>query len=370
MKIRNLFSIRLNIKRFKFSALLFALLLTFSFQLLTFNCFSQDSHFSQFYNSPLTLNPSQAGAIDGGIRLMTTYRNQWRSISTPYKTFGFSGDKGFFRKISSSGFLGAGLSFISDKAGDSELGLNQVNLSLAYHLHVSKLNMVSAGIQGGFAQRSINFEKLTWDNQYNGSAFDPTLPSNEPAHSNSISYFDFAGGLQWTYSRNEMYASANNFLIINMGIAVFHVSQPNVSFYTSDKDRLPMKMVIHGSTQIGVKNSRTAFFPAFVYMQQGPLKNIIVGTLMQLKVQDKSKYTGTLKGTVVSYGGYYRIKDALIPYVQIEKAYYALGLSYDINISGLTPVSRGFGGMEITLRYINPNSFAGKSGTKTPRFFN
>ena len=54
--------------------------------------------------------------------------------------------------------------------------------------------------------------------------------------------------------------------------------------------------------------------------------------------------------------------------MQLEFANYAMGMSYDVNTSGLIYATSGKGGFEISLRWINPNPFTGKPLTKTPRF--
>ena len=352
--------------------LLFSYILIIGLIQITSEVKAQDAHFSQFYYSPLTLNPALAGGFDGNIRALVNYKDQWRNISTPYKTFAFSYDMSFFRKPSSSGFLGVGISVISDKAGGTQLGLNQVNLSLAYHVQLSTYNTVAAGIQGGLGQQSIDFDKIKWGNQFNGSIYDSSLPSLEPSYTNSKSYPDFAAGLQWSFSKGPMYATANNQMNFNAGISFFHVSQPNMSFYTTSfVDKLPIKMVLHGSSLIGFKNSKTSIIPSFVYMQQGTLKNIVLGTSFRYQLMDPSKYTGNVKGAAVSLGCHYRIGDAVIPNLQLEIAQYAVGISYDVNISGLSTVTSGKGGLEVSLRFINPNPFNGRTvSTKTPRLFN
>jgi type IX secretion system PorP/SprF family membrane protein len=316
------------------------------------------------------LNPSLAGAFNGSFRAITNYRDQWNSITTPYKTFAISTDMGFFKKKVSSGFLGVGISFLSDKAGDSELGLNQANLSLAYHVQVSGYNTLSAGVQCGYAQRSINFAKLTWDNQYDGNGYDPALSSNENNMSNNLSYVDLGAGLQWTYVKGEMYSTANNQLYMNAGVSVFHLNQPNISFNSAAKDNLPFKLVMHAAFQIGLKNSRISLAPSFVFMQQGSLRNIMAGTMIRYKLIEESKYTGFVKGAAVSFGGHYRVGDAFIPSVQLEMSQYAIGISYDVNTSNLKDASNGKGGIELSLRFYNPNPFTGKSASKTPRLFN
>ena len=48
--------------------------------LVVFNLNSQDIHFSQFYMSPLNLNPAMTGVMNGNIRLTGNYWNQWASV--------------------------------------------------------------------------------------------------------------------------------------------------------------------------------------------------------------------------------------------------------------------------------------------------
>lgn len=356
-------------KKYKILLLIPAILIT-GFSISPYQTMAQDAQFSQYYNSPLTMNPSLTGAFNGENRLLVNYRSQWSSISTPYKTFAFSYDMGLRKKKGRTGFLGAGISFLSDRSGTSQLGLNQVNLSLAYHAHISDYNTVSAGIMGGFAQRSIDFSKLSWNSQYDGNNYDPNLPTDETGYSQNKSYGDFGAGLQWTYTKGEMYATANNQLNINLGVAAFHVNQPNIAFFSTEKDQLPIKIVLHGNSQIGFSNSKFSIVPSFLYVQQGAQKDIIAGGLLRIRLQEESKYTGFIKGAALSFGSLYRVGDAFIPDLQLEFSNYAMGISYDVNTSGLKYASSGRGGLEISLRWINPNPFAGKPTSKTPRFFN
>jgi type IX secretion system PorP/SprF family membrane protein len=322
---------------------------------------AQDLHFSQYYNSPLSLNPALTGAFKGTIRLLTNYRNQWGSISVPCKTYAFSSDFSLMNKSHKKGQLGAGISFYSDKAGTSQLSSTQINLSVAFHEQISTYNVFSAGIQGGFAQRSINFNKLKWDNQYNGFVYDPSLPTYETNFNDNLLYTDFAGGLQWEFSRKDFIAKSIDQLDINAGFAIFHINQPNISFYSFSKDVLPIKIVLYGNSQIGLKDSKVSLLPSIIYTQQGPLKNIILGGMVRIKLVDESKYTGFIKGAAFSFGGLCRFRDAIIPVAQLEFANYAIGLTYDVNTSSLSNISYGKGGFEICLRFINPNPFTGRS---------
>jgi Type IX secretion system membrane protein PorP/SprF len=58
-------------------------LLTTHYSLLVY---SQDIHFSQFFETPLLRNPSLAGIFKGDIRAQAVYRDQWNSVTNAYRT--------------------------------------------------------------------------------------------------------------------------------------------------------------------------------------------------------------------------------------------------------------------------------------------
>ena len=80
---------------------------------------AQDIHFSQFYFSPLSLNPANTGNYKGDYRLFGNYRSQWRDISKAYNTFSAGGD---FNIYPSNQNVSGGLIFIMSYC--SELSFN------------------------------------------------------------------------------------------------------------------------------------------------------------------------------------------------------------------------------------------------------
>ena len=69
---------------------------------------AQDIHFSQFFNAPYAQSPANIGQFDGDYRAGAIYRQQWRSVTTPYSTFGIGGDAAHFVGVDGPG-LGAPL---------------------------------------------------------------------------------------------------------------------------------------------------------------------------------------------------------------------------------------------------------------------
>src|SRR6188768_2919012 len=83
---------------------------------------AQDPHFSQFFASPLTLNPAFTGKFDGQWRLAVNHRDQWPSIPKAYVTTSGSFDFGILKnKIPENDVFGIGISGVSDASANSQL---------------------------------------------------------------------------------------------------------------------------------------------------------------------------------------------------------------------------------------------------------
>jgi len=328
-------------------------------------CTAQDIHFSQFNEAPMLLNPALTGSFNGDHRAILNYKNQWGSVAKPYQTYAFSYDAGLFKQRFQTGYLGIGISVFKDIAGDMKFGTSQANLSVAYHQELNDNNELAAGIQGGYTGRSLDPTGEEWDNQYDGTGFNGNLSSGETSTFQNFSYGDFSGGLVWNYFSKEMYSTANNALKLNLGACVDHINQPKLSFYQIKNDKLFMKYTVHGGAWIGLKNTNTSIIPSFAFWKQGSSQEIMAGTMFRFRLKEESKYTGFVKESAFSLGGFYRVKDAAIACVQFEIGSWAFGVSYDVNVSGLKVASSGRGGLEVFMRYISPNPFK----TKTNKSF-
>ncbi len=329
------------------------------------NVKSQDYHFSQFYDIPLLVNPANTGAFQGDQRVVLFYRNQWASIMNPYESFGMSFDTRIWKNDSETGKLAMGLNIMRDKAGTSELSLTQALVSVSYHQQLGETSILSAGIQGGFSQRSMNQTNLLWHNQYdpNAGTIDPTLPSGETYQYEGFNHADMSVGLLYSYVSPQSNMSSNDGVRFHIGGAFHHFNRPEKSFTDLFDHKLYSKITVHAKSTIGLAQTNTGLVPSAIYQMQGPNTEILAGLGFRFMLQEQSRYTGFRKESALTLGCFYRFNDAAIPYVALEFANYAVGVSYDTNVSGLRRATNSVGGLEINLRYINPNPF--KSGSKS-----
>ncbi len=314
---------------------------------------AQDIHFSQYYQSPLFINPAYTGSADA-VRTALNYKNQWGSVASPFKTVAFAFDINAVKKSWDRGYVGTGITFFSDKAGEVQLGTTNAGLDLAVGLYTSDNSNLSLGFQGNYIQYSFSPGNIKSDAQYINGAYDPSasIGSGE-IFIPSKQLIDFSTGIQYTYGKSELYKTKIDEFTASGGIAYYHIGQPDQSFYGHYVETTTSRIAIHGTAHIGARFGTTSFVPSFVANIQGPSKEFIIGGLVRSQLKQDSRYTGFVKSTSLLFGAHYRWADSFILSILYENAGFGFGLGYDINTSGLRNSSGGKGGFEISARYVN-----------------
>ena len=342
----------------KTGLLSFVLLVAF-----TFNLRSQDIHLAQIQEAPLVYNPANTGFFSGYYRVIAGYRNQWASMGKAYQTMGLSVDGGVFRNRYKNAFLGIGLNVFSDKAGAANLSQTMANLNIAAILKASKKTIISAGIYGGLSMNTGNYNKLTYASQFNGVEIDPGLASQESVVYHNFTNSDFGAGLSYEYSDVRTRNDRDDIISIRVGFAGYHLNTPPQNFgsnsYTTaigtaiqkQSYELPMRLVGSLVTRFDIRNTKLSITPTVIYMTQGTATEITAGSYFKYRFKNGTKITGEQVENAFGIGLFYRHNDAIIPQVLIDMGTYAIGISYDANISSYRKASRTVGGFEISLRY-------------------
>lgn len=318
---------------------------------------AQDPHFSQYRMTPLIVNPGNAG-FNYNLRATANYREQWKSVATPFSTMGFSFDMNTNKNKQKRASLGVGIQFLNDKAGDAKMGMTQGNLNLSGILQLDEKSRLSVGIMGGFGQRSIDYSVLRWESQYSNGIYNANSSSGENLSSNSFTFMDAGAGLVWSYGVDPGYITQNNGVKVNFGASFHHFGLPNTSYLGSTSEKMNTKLIAHASMEFGKINTNLTFIPEVYFVQQGSQREVLIGNVFRYLINEGSKVTGFVKSSAISLGLNYRLKDALVTSIMFDYANYSIGLSYDINMSSLSTSSKSRGGFEIALRFVTPNPFA------------
>src|SRR5262245_59797510 len=81
--------------------------------------YAQDTHFSQYNATPMSINPALTGIYDGTARFTNNYRSQWGALGPAYTTIYSSVDFPLGKAKSKNHYFGIGVMVNSDKAGET-----------------------------------------------------------------------------------------------------------------------------------------------------------------------------------------------------------------------------------------------------------
>ena len=334
--------------------------------LISGSAVAQDVHFSQYFTSPLTLNPALTGLVPDDLRFAANYRTQWASVSsTPYVTGTASFDMAVLKgKLAEGDALGVGAMVIYDKSGSGGLENTTAALSLAYHKGFGrdKLQHISIGAQTYFVQKSLDWSKLTFEDQFDPATGGTPYATKENTANGSISYPDFNVGAMYSGQIGE-HATAY------MGLSYYHLTQPVESFI-GDNHQIHARTTgyLGGSFDL---NENTVLYASALYQTQASATEILVGAAVGF-IMNPGHDLEYQRNTVLYLGGWYRNDDALIPYVAIEWSKMRIGVSYDVNVSSFAPATNGFGAYEFSLLYfgrINKHERAPNYNWSCPKLY-
>jgi len=322
------------------------------------NGWAQGLHFSQYYNAPMLQSPANTALMpEDDFRVGINYRNQWSTIPAPFNTFAAFADFQLFRNRNLKNWLGVGGAFFTDRAGNGDLALTKGQFNVAYHIQLSDNSMLSGGLGAAFVQRSVDFNKLTFDVQWDGFTFNRDRMNGEGNAVGKTSYADITAGINYAYFPSED-------LYIKFGVGMLHINQPKESLLSSEDNKLGMRPT--GMIDILFKlNSGWIANPSIYYTQQRSAYELVFGSLFSCNISPSEKAPNLL-----IMGLYHRLAESIIPVVGFEWKKIRLVTSYDFTVSKLSSANGGNGAFELSLIYqglYNMGS-VNRSAYNCPRF--
>ncbi len=309
------------------------------FSLCTFSVKGQDIHFSQYNGSVLNLSPAFTGFFDGDYRFNGIYRSQWSAVPVPYRTFSMAADMRYKPKMMHSDVIGMGIIINSDKAGDAFYTGNQFYLSGSYiHKADRDSNLLIAGGLGiGINNANFNYNKMTFDNQYDGFAYNAALNTGEKFNSNSTTFADINLGLAAQYNYN-------NIAKVIYSFSFNHLTSPVISYQGNPMSKLDNKRqhYINVTTPI---NINWIWINELMFSHQGNYKEFVPGSSIKYVMDPE-------KNSTVMLGFYARTKDAFITRLGYTFKMTTCGVSYDLNTSKFIAATNRRGAIEFFVTHI------------------
>jgi len=267
----------------------------------------QDPVFSQFYASPIYMNPAFAGSTNCS-RAVFNYR-MVRSVENLH-TANFSYDR-YINRL----YGGIGVIATTDQT-NMLLSRNSIHGMYAYHLTVTSDFSINFGMQAGYIMNNVHWDKFVFP--------DPNEPKPDNTWQHSV---DFAAGILF-YS-DRFYG----------GVSAHHLHEPDVSIIDAGNAVLPMKLTGHlgmyfepGSGDPRRRDDPDYYFsPNIVFQRQGEYDHLSAGMYFGVKP--------------VMLGIWYRHwfdrgdlapNNFLVALVGLNMDDYRIGLSYDVSTTGLS----------------------------------
>jgi type IX secretion system PorP/SprF family membrane protein len=284
--------------------------------------YAQDPIFSQFFSSPLSINPSLAGNGSADWRLVGNLRNQTigtggRSLNTT--SLSFDG-KLFRQKDKTTNYIGGGLLFLQDAGLDGAYKSNSFQFMASSHVSLDDedANGLSVGLGAAYSNTIIDFSQLSFGQQLASSGFNRALPANEPLLSNVKPYFSLSAGITYTYTTEEA-----NF---DIGFSGYRFMKTNRSALGDPTQLDPPRYNLHADYQTYL-NERTIFSANGMYVMENGLNTYTAGVNVG-RILDENELPA-----VLNLGLFYRGNEAVIPYVGMMYKNLQAGITYDINVA-------------------------------------
>jgi type IX secretion system PorP/SprF family membrane protein len=226
---------------------------------------------------------------------------------------------------------------MNDKSLNGGLQTSSVGLSAAYHVGLDEdgNNTIGLGFQGTYHQRRSDYSKLSFGEQFGSGGYDPSLPVGESFRNANGSFFDANAGVVFNaYGEDKSFFG---------GVSVYNILKHNEA-ELADAFKMPARVVVQAGTQVYIGDYGKVY-GSLTHMSQGGANETTFGGAYGLQLGERN-----LKNEI-NVGMWYRLKDAVIPYVGYHYEGFHIGLSYDHTVSGLKTGAQVRNGYELTLSY-------------------
>jgi type IX secretion system PorP/SprF family membrane protein len=289
---------------------------------------AQDPSFSQFFSSPLNINPALTANINADWRAIANFRNQWLGPASPYVTGTVSYDRKIFQRkgpnehVPEGNVLGLGGMLMFDRAMAGVAKSTYASLNLSYNVKLTEGDIkhkIAAGFGAIYGERRIDFSRVDFEEQFTGYGFNTNLPTGESSLSNMKPYFSLSAGITYSITTEQ-----GNF---DIGVSGFHLNKPKQSFLEDENQVLAMRKVVHSNFERFL-NDRVILNVNGIYQYQSAASYFSIGGGL-------GYYLPSSQDVLVMAGLWYWSENAVIPYFSFAYNDFQIGLSYDLTTSKL-----------------------------------
>jgi len=321
---------------------------------------AQDTHWTLFEFSPLTVNPAQTGAFYGTYRLGGIVSDDAFAVDVT------QGDQNIYKSISAyidgpviNGFrkqdwVGFGGVFYGDQSGDLDLGFAGFLFSAAYHLALDKKQktVLTFGLQGGSTSLGLKSQDVRFADET--QVLTPGANGNGRDIKNGWLEINYGMLLKSKPNKKttfELGVSAGN-LNFPQAQLVNAVPNPNPGPNpnpnpSSGSDDSKRKLTLGVQTGLDYMfNKKWSIRPAIRFQTYGGVgTELVASAFMGYKLDPK-------KDMVLRFGPAFRSTGDAALQFGVDFKQVRAALAYDFDLGGTRSLTGGKGGVELAVSYI------------------
>lgn len=315
---------------------------------------AQDLHFTNYNFAPLYFSPAETGSFNGTIRVGGILRDQFSSfITNAYQSQSVYIDSPQSFGILKKDWVGLGLVFYNDSAGD--IGFNNTGflLSAAYHksLHKKKHSVLSIGLQYGSIRRKVNdANNALWEDALlSGNSNSPDQLLLESLEEN---YNDLNVGLKYRFVQKN----GNEFVL---GLSMLHILDPDfMGLIQNNTIHKRINAYTYGKQSVGKKvDLKYGFFYSNMGMFTQRFSNhnnmnLFAQLFFELTSKNKKRQKKQAKTFELMTGLGYRFGDALQFFLGVNYERWQAGFAFDMTVSEAAVYNNNNGAIEFGLQHI------------------
>ena len=311
------------------------------FQLFLLVSKAQDPYYSQYFMSPMTLNPALIGKGVADMRLLSNIRSQsWGTSQEAFKTTSVSFEKRIAEKKFTEDQLGIGISFVNDASNGGLLNKNFITIGAAFNKKISKYSSFGIGITANYANTLIDKSQLTLQNQFGSMGFDRSFQQGDPMMIANKSYYNTDAGIHYSYEDSTWG--------INFGSSIYHSAKNNQSLF----DNSVLTLLPRYSTRLSVfkkYKSGDEFHLLTSIDIHGENNLFTLGSIYKLNIP------GDHPINKLNIGLFDRFGYSIYPYVGFESTHWIAGITYDINNTNQKKYNYPLQSIEISIGWLLNN---------------
>ncbi|MEJ7822742.1 MAG: type IX secretion system membrane protein PorP/SprF [Chitinophagaceae bacterium] len=307
--------------------------------LLTHNYLFSQSFFSQFYSSPLTINPANTGEFFGDYRIGGLYRSEKNSSGVISKATFYYDGRILPSTLPEYDKLAIGTAFLSEKDIFNGIKNSYFLVSVAYHKSLDEegLQQLGAGFQANYSTKKIEPPVLIFEDQLRAWINSGFSTMNPFIKRININYIDINAGLN--------YQGLINKNLLNVGISVLHANRPSRSFDGGEFSLSPQP-IFHIGLESPIANKNKLYSAFIISAKNKKVDELYFSCIYQVKINE-SNYK-------ISSGVLFRKStlngNAIIPTLGMKFNNFLLNMAYDINVSSRTNTQKG--ALEVGMIFI------------------